>query len=150
MPPIDPPILWLVVAVLLGIVEAASPMLVCIWFCLGAACAFVASLFVDSLFVQAIVFVVASLAMLLALRPFFRRRSTLRESAATDVDAIVGRQVTVTQAIPEGGQGRALLGDTTWNARATQGAAVASGTRCVVAEVSGTCLVVRPERPDAA
>lgn len=143
------PFAWLAAAIVLGVIEAASPMLVCIWFCLGAAVTFVVSLFVDSLLVQLVVFVVASFAMLLALRPFMRRRVNARGEQATNADAFCGRVVTVTQAIPAGGCGRALLADTSWAARRADGGALSSGSRARIVSVDGTRLVVEP-LPDPA
>ena len=103
---------WLGIAVVFGFIEAAAPALVCLWFCLGAAVAFVVSFFVDNILAQVAVFLVASVAMLLALRPFIRKRTKANpEDALTNSDAYVGREVVVTQGIPEGaGQtGRVLL-----------------------------------------
>ena len=91
-------IIWLGIAVAFGIVEAAAPALVCIWFCVGAAAAFVVSLFTASILVQVAVFLVVSCVALLALRPFFRKSAKVKaKDALTDVDAYVGREVTVTQ-----------------------------------------------------
>ena len=136
---------WLGAAVVLGVIEAASPMLVCVWFCAGAVCAFAVSFFTSNLFVQLAVFAVASLAGLLALRPLMRRRVAARAGDdATDVDALVGRTAVVTQAVPAGGEGRALLGDTSWIARCDEGVALASGQHARVAAVDGTRLVLEP------
>ena len=136
---------WLGAAVVLGVIEAASPMLVCVWFCLGAVCAFAVSFFVHSLLVQLVVFALASLAGLIALRPLMRRRVAAKAGDdVTDVDALVGRTAVVTQAVPAGGEGRALLGDTSWIARCDAGVALSSGQHARVAAVDGTRLVLEP------
>jgi membrane protein implicated in regulation of membrane protease activity len=134
---------WLALAVAFGVIEAAAPMLVCVWFCAGAFVTFLVSLFVDDVVVQLVVFTASSVAMLCALRPFFRRRSGDPRGARTDVDALVGRPVTITQAVPAGGQGRALLGDTSWFALSDDGASLPTGCRARVVRVDGTRLVVR-------
>ena len=95
------PFVWLGVAVVAGLIEAASPMLVCIWFCLGAAITFVVSFFVDDLLVQIVVFVIASLVMLAALRPFMKKRVNAKGEQRTNSDAYVDRIVTVSQGITE-------------------------------------------------
>ena len=140
-------IIWLGIAVAFGIVEAAAPALVCIWFCVGAAAAFVASLFTASILVQVAVFLVVSCVALLALRPFFRKSAKVKaKDALTDVDAYVGREVTVTQEIPAGKDlcGRVRLGDVSWLARTSEGVAVPTGSRVVVKSVDSTVLVVKP------
>lgn len=140
-------VFWLVLAVVLGLVEAAAPALVCVWFCLGAAAAFVVSLFVESPLVQTAVFVASSAALLLALRPFMRKRLKAEPGdAATNADAYVGREVVVTQQIPagEGATGRVRLADVSWLARTADGAAMPTGARARVEAVDGTVLVVGP------
>ena len=139
--------IWLGVAVVFGIIEAAAPALVCLWFCLGAAIAFIVSFFVDNPLVQVAVFLVASVAMLLALRPFMRKRTKSNpEDALTNAESYVGREVIVTQQIPEGAgrTGRVLLADVSWLARTPDGKPLATGSRATVREVDSTVLVVVP------
>ena len=141
------PFIWLGIAIALGFVEAAAPALVCIWFCLGAVVTFVASFFVESIWIQIVVFTVASLVMLAALRPFMRKRTKGNpEDALTNSDSYVGREVVVSQRIPAGnGQtGRVLLADVSWLARTADGAEVPSGSRVCIKDVDSTVLVVEP------
>lgn len=138
---------WLGLAVVFGLVEAAAPALVCLWFCLGAAVAFVVSFFVENVTVQVAVFLASSIVMLLALRPFMRKRTKAKpEDSLTNADSYVGREVVVTQSVPAGaGQcGRVLLADVSWLARTADGTALASGARARVTQVDGTVLVVEP------
>lgn len=141
------PWIWLGIAIVLGFIEATAPALVCIWFCLGAVVTFVASFFVESVWVQIVVFTVASLVMLAALRPFMRKRVKGNpEDALTNADSYVGREVVVSQRIPAGnGQtGRVLVADVSWLARTVDGAEVPSGSRVRVKDVDSTVLVVEP------
>ncbi|MBS5450261.1 MAG: NfeD family protein [Coriobacteriia bacterium] len=138
------PFVWLGVAVVAGLVEAASPLLICIWFCLGAAVTFVVSLFVDNVLTQVIVFLVASFVMLLALRPFMRKRVNAKGEPQMNADGYVGRVVTVTQGITATHDGRALLGDTSWLARCANGGELSSGSQARVVSVDGARLVVEP------
>lgn len=136
---------WLGLAVLFGVVEAIAPALVCLWFCLGAAVAFAASFFVDDVVIQVAIFLVSSVLMLVALRPFIRKRTKANpEDALTNADTYVGREVVVTQGIPAGsGQcGRVLLADVSWLARTADGSALPAGSRARVAQVDSTVLVV--------
>lgn len=139
--------IWLGIAIVFGVIEAAAPALVCVWFCLGAAIAFIVSFFVDNLLVQIAVFLVASVILLLALRPFMRKRTKANpEDALTNADAYVGREVVVTQQIPEGTgrTGRVLLADVSWLARTPDGRPLATGSRATVRAVDSTVLVVEP------
>ena len=139
------PFIWLGIAVVLAFIEAAAPALVCVWFCVGAAAALVTSIFVTDLLVQIIVFLVVSLVALIALRPFIKKRVNVRgDEVATNSDAYIGRDVVVTQNIPEGRQGRVRLGDVSWSARSSSGEAITAGTLAKVDAVDGTVLVVEP------
>lgn len=142
------PIWWLIAAVLLGIVEAVSPALVSIWFCVGAAGAFVASMLGANPLVQVIVFLVLSVVGMVALRPWFKHHVSPGTPGVTDVDAMVGRIVTVTEPIEVGREGRARLADTTWFARREDGLALEKGALATVVEVDGTHLVVKPFEAD--
>ncbi|MBR2836603.1 MAG: NfeD family protein [Coriobacteriales bacterium] len=136
-------LLWLGAAIVLGLIEAAAPALVCLWFCLGAVITFIASFFVTEFWIQFIIFTVASLIMLAALRPFMKKRVNVKGEAATNSDAYVGKDVVVTQAIPEGQKGRVRLGDVSWIATTQDGSALATGSHAIVASVDGTVLVVK-------
>ena len=140
--------IWLGIAVVFGIVEAIAPALVCVWFCVGAAAAFVAALCTANVWIQVAVFVVVSAVCLLCLRPFIRKTAKAKpEDAVTNYDTYVGREVVVTQAIPagEGRCGRVLLADVSWLARTADGTAVSTGERVVVKAVDSTVLVVAPK-----
>ena len=136
---------WLGLAVLFGLVEAAAPALVCLWFCLGAAVTFAVSFFVGDVLVQVIVFVASSAILLAALRPFMRKRMKAKpEDCLTNADTYVGREVVVTQGVPEGAgrTGRVKLADVSWLARTPDGSALPAGARARVTQVEGTVLVV--------
>jgi membrane protein implicated in regulation of membrane protease activity len=137
------PFIWLGITVALGLAEAAAPALVCLWFCIGAAVAFIASFFATDLLVQVIVFVVCSALGLAALRPFMKRSSESKEAdAVTNSDEYVGRTVTVVQRVPQGGRGRVKLADVSWIARTADGSGLPSGARARVVAVESTVLVV--------
>jgi membrane protein implicated in regulation of membrane protease activity len=138
---------WLALAVVFGLVEAMGPALVSIWFCVGAAAAFVVSLFTGNLWVQVVVFVAVSAVALACLRPLIRKVTTVKaDDVKTNYDTYVGREVVVEQAVPAGedSTGRVRLGDVSWLARTADGTPVAEGVRVVVKEVDSAVLVVAP------
>lgn len=139
------PLIWLGIAVVLGIIEAMAPMLVCLWFCLGAIVAFVVSLFIDNILIEVIVFVAVSLLALIALRPLMKKRVNAKDAdALTDVDTYVGRDVVVTQGIQPGQNGRVRLSDVSWLARTNMDVTIEAGAHARVVKVEGTVLVVEP------
>ncbi|MDE6109007.1 MAG: NfeD family protein [Muribaculaceae bacterium] len=116
-------ILWLIIAAVLVIVEILSQM---VWtLCLAIACvaALVACLMGCTLPVQLAVLAVASVVAYLVLVPYFKKihhQATEREgrSARTGMDALIGMEATVVQAIEPGRLGRVKVDGDNWQARA--------------------------------
>jgi membrane protein implicated in regulation of membrane protease activity len=85
-----------------------------------------------------------SLVSVVALVTF--QRSLSRPSApARTVDDLTRQAAMVLEDGPAGGVGRAELRGTTWSARASDGGALARGTRCRVDRMDGLTLWLRPE-----
>jgi membrane protein implicated in regulation of membrane protease activity len=95
---------------------------------------------------QLIVFGILSIALVLAGRTFFSRRTkeetelSLNERAAR----LVGSSFMLVEAIVDGSGGRVKVGDSTWRAI---GPDTPSGTRVKVVGYDGTTLRVEPEFP---
>ena len=66
-------IIWLVLAVVMAVLEAATVQLVSIWFVIGSVAACVTSLFTDNILIQAIVFVAVTGIALIATRPLVKK-----------------------------------------------------------------------------
>ena len=117
--------IWFVVGVALFVVELVSPLFVTFFFGLGAWAAGVAALFTDDLGVQVLVFGVASVLFLLALRRTllrtFRGRSKLSsEAAAEGLPSLnAGKSATVTRPIARGSVGEISVVGSYWRAVAS-------------------------------
>ena len=138
------PFVWLGLAVALGIVEAAGPALVCIWFCLGAVVSFVVSLFIEDLLVQVIVFLAVSLVALIALRPLIRRSAHPKGEVPTNSDALVGKLAVIEQDTTPDSDGRAIVADVSWLARSAGSYVIPAGAKARIVAVDGARLVVEP------
>jgi membrane protein implicated in regulation of membrane protease activity len=135
-------IVWLVLLVLFVIVEAADPALVSIWFCGGALVALVISLFAPQMIVlQMVAFVVVSVIMVLALRPFAKRFLD-KNKVATNADANIGKVCQVVTEIQPARFGRVKLEGLEWMARAD--VVLPVGTWCRVLAIEGAKVVVTP------
>lgn len=117
--------IWLVVGVALFVVELVSPLFVMFFFGLGAWAAGVAALFTDDLGVQLLVFGVASVLFLLALRRTlvntFRGRTKLSSHTASEglPSLNAGKSATVTRPIARGTVGEISVGGSYWRAVAS-------------------------------
>ena len=109
-------IVWLSLFVVMLIVESLGPALVSIWFSFGALIALIVS-FIPGLpwWVEVIVFLVISIATLLALRPLARKYFK-RNSLRTNVDSFVGKRGYVIENITMLRPGAVKIGDVSWTA----------------------------------
>ena len=137
-------ILWSVLAALFLLVELGTVALVSLWFVVGALAALAAALLGAAVWVQVLVFALVSLGMLLLLRPFLRRFVDPHK-VRTNVDAVIGKEGLVTEAINNlESVGAVKLNGLPWSARSQDGAQIPAGTVVTVRAVEGVKLIVVP------
>ena len=109
-------IIWLALFVGMLGVEALGPALVSVWFSFGALVALIVS-FIPGVawWVEVVVFVVISVATLLALRPILRRYFK-RNNYNTNVDSFTGKRGYVIEDITYLRPGAVKIGDVSWTA----------------------------------
>jgi membrane protein implicated in regulation of membrane protease activity len=137
-------LLWLIVAVIFGVGEIASLGLFLAPFAGGASVAAVVSAaglpFVGSL----AVFLVVSIALLLALRPLARAHRRIPPQIRTGTAALVGKQAMVLERIAnDEGVGCVRIGGEVWTARSFMEEEIfEAGTRVQVVEIRGATALV--------
>jgi membrane protein implicated in regulation of membrane protease activity len=98
------------------IIEAIGPALVSIWFALGAVIALILSFIPEvAWWIEVIVFVVISIATLLALRPILKRYIK-RNNYNTNIDSFTGKRGYVIEDITYLRPGAVKIGDVSWTA----------------------------------
>ncbi len=101
--------IWLAVAVVAAVVEAAVPALVSIWFVPGSILALAASLLGGPLWLQMALFVGATVLAILFTRPLARRLQK-NGPTSTNADRVLGATAVVTEEVNNLlGQGRVVL-----------------------------------------
>ena len=136
-------VLWLIVAFAAGAVEAATVSLVSIWLALGAVCAAVSAAFGASAVVQSIVFLVASLVLLILTAPLSKK---FREGkkVPTNADRLIGCDAIITEDIdPINGKGAVKVLGQEWSAQMQDGTTAEKGATVVVEDICGAHLVVK-------
>ena len=109
-------IIWLVLFVAMLIIEAIGPALVSIWFALGAVIALILSFIPEvAWWIEVIVFVVISIATLLALRPILKRYIK-SNNYNTNIDSFTGKRGYVIEDITYLRPGAVKIGDVSWTA----------------------------------
>ena len=133
---------WLVLLVVFLGAEAATVTVTTMWFAVGSLVAMIAALLGAEVWLQAALFGVVSVALLLALRPIIKKYITPRQSR-TNIDAIIGTQGVVVDRIDNiAGTGRVKLGGMEWSARSTSGEAIEKDTVISVDRIEGVKVFV--------
>ncbi len=141
--PISLPILWLIILVVFGLLEAATVSLVSIWFAGGALIALLVSLFSDSLLAQCIVFLAVSALCLALVRPIAKTHFSPRLHP-TNADRFIGEEAVVTETIDNlSASGQAKISGQVWTARSETDEPIPLGTTVTVLRIEGVKLIVQ-------
>ena len=138
---------WLVLGLLLIALElAASGGFYIIFFGIAAVIiSLVVALGADTpVWVELLLFSVLSIGSLLFFRSPLMRWMNIGGQGA-DVDSLVGETGVAQQDIPPNGIGRVELRGTSWSARNSGAALLATGRRCIVVRVDRLMLIVEAE-----
>ena len=137
-------IIWLALFVAMLAVEALGPALVSVWFAFGAIVALIVS-FIPGVawWVEVVIFVVISLATLLALRPVLRRYFK-RNNYNTNIDSFTGKRGYVIEDIEYLKPGAVKIGDVSWTAiPVNKDAKILENEVIEVVAVNGNKLIVK-------
>ena len=136
-------IVWLLAAVVFGVAESATVVLVSIWMAVGAVAAAIAAAFGQNLMVQILIFLIVSAILLVLTAPLSRKfRSKKMES--TNADRLIGQEGVVLvpiDAIENKGQVK-VLGQI-WSASEVDGIAVSQGEKVIVESIEGVRVIVK-------
>ena len=136
-------ICWLAVFVLLIVIELATMGLTTIWFAGGAVAGFIASMLGANVVIQAVVFFVVSIVLLIFTRPFAVRYINSNKTK-TNIDGLIGQEALVLEEInniretgcarPEGKE---------WTARSVDDTVIPADTVVIVERIEGVKLIVK-------
>lgn len=132
---------WILAALVCGIIEVMSVSFVFLMFAIGALAAGIAGALGANETIQVIVFVVVTVALLVVLRPFLKGR--IERSAGdvrTNTDALIGKTGYVTEVVGER-HGRIQFSGGEWSAR-TEGMPIPVGAEVRVERIDGATAVV--------
>ncbi len=135
-------VFWLCAMIVLGIMEAATVGLVCIWFAGGALGALLAAALGAPIWLQIVVFLVVSAGLLALLRPFARKFINTKITA-TNVDANIGKTAVVVEPIDNiRGTGRVMLGSVDWTARSADDSVIEKDALVRILRIEGVKVCV--------
>ena len=135
-------LIWFAVIIVAGVIEALTMDLSSIWFSAGAFFALLVSIFTEMIWLQVLVFIIFSVALLLGLRPVFKRYIKKNE-IKTNADSLVGKNAICIKPIIDGERGEVKIEGKIWTAIANEN--ILEKEKVVVLAIKGVKLVVRKE-----
>lgn len=144
----DDSVIWLIAAVVLGLIEVTTLTLVVGFFAGGALAAALVAALGGPVLLQVISFLVVSLAVLGLFRPVVRRHMKPELGIRTGVAALIGQSAMVLERV-DANHGQVKLAGEIWTARAYDPSLVIeAGSPVSVMEIKGaTALVYPSEEP---
>jgi len=137
------PVLWLIIVVVLGIIEAASFNLITIWFALGAVVAMICSYFDIPFIYQVVIFIISSALLLYFTKPIVKNYLNVRREK-TNADRISGEKGIVVEKIdPVNGTGQVKIGGQIWTARSVNNEVIELNELVNIEEISGVKVFVK-------
>ena len=135
---------WVVLMIVFLVIEGIVPGLVSIWFALGSLAALISAMLGAQLWVQALWFVLISVAALAVTRPLAKKYVNSR-TQATNADMLIGQECIVKEPIDAlRGTGAVSVGGKDWTARcATAEETLEAGAVAVVERIEGVKLIVK-------
>lgn len=136
------PFIWLIVAVILGIMEAVTVSLISVWFAIGALAAIIPAYFGVPLWGQILVFLAVSAIAFAFTKRFFKDVVKVKKQP-TNSDSLIGTDGIVTAEINNlEGAGKVYISGLTWSARSKNGETIPEGAVATVDKIEGATLVV--------
>lgn len=142
-------IVWLVVMVAFGALEAFTVGLTSIWFAAGALLSFIVSFFGGEIWLQVTVFLAVSLLTLLLIRPLAKVKMA-SQFQATNADRVIGMEAAVTEEIDNfRARGQVVVAGIPWTARSERDDQIIPlKARVRVLRIEGVKVIVQPvEQP---
>ncbi len=137
-------LVWIIAAVVFGVIEAATVALVTVWFAVGAVAAAIAAQLGLDIIWQIGVFVIVSGVLLCFTRPVFKKLM-VKKTQRTNADRFIGMEALVISPIDEiENKGQVKISGSVWSALSSDGSEIPEGTRVKVLEIKGVKLVVEP------
>lgn len=133
-------VIWLIIAVSCGIIEAGTIALVSVWFVIGAVVSFfMALIFPESILLQIFVFILFSILSLVFIRPVAKKYVD-KYTKGGNINSKVNKTGVVIQEIKKGEKGRVKIGDVEWLAISNED--ISRGTKVRITNVDGNTLCV--------
>ena len=135
-------IIWLIVLVVCLVAEIATLGLTSIWFAGGALLALLIAMIGGPLWLQVLVFLVASIVLLIVTRPIAAKYFN-KNREKTNVNSKLGKQAIVTVTIDNlKGEGQIVTEGMEWTARSLDSTVIEEGSVVTIEKIEGVKAIV--------
>ena len=135
--------IWLTLAGIFFVGEIFTVGFLLFWFGIGALIALIVSLFTTNLIIQTIVFLVSSVILLLATKPFVNKFLN-NKNIATNAFSIVGKKAIVIKDIDSiKGKGQIKVDSEVWSAESEDGDPISKDTEVKIVKIDGVKAIVK-------
>lgn len=136
--------IWFSIVILAAVIEASTMDLSSIWFSGGAFLALIISIFLPELiWLQVLVFLIASVALLLSLRPIFKKYLN-RNEIRTNASSLIGQEAVCIKPIIDNDRGEVKIQGKIWTAISNEN--IYENERVIVLAISGVKLQVKRKK----
>lgn len=141
------PFIWLIIAVVLGVMEAVTVSLISVWFAIGALAAIIPAYFGVPVWGQILVFLAVSAIAFAFTKRFFKDVVKVKKQP-TNSDSLIGTEGIVTAEINNlEGRGKVYISGLTWSAKSFDGETIPEGAVVTVEKIEGVTLFVKTNNP---
>lgn len=136
-------VIWIIAAVVFGIIELSTTSFFIIWFSIGSICAAVTSVYTNIIYFQIFIFLLVSTVLLAYTRPIVKKFMDSKQPHKTNVDNMIGQKGIVTADInPLVAKGQIKVKGEYWTANSADQSVIEKDTVVVVKEIKGVTAIV--------
>ncbi len=137
-----PAIFWFGLTILLSIIEAATPTLICIWPAIGALITGILAVLGFSIWVQIAAFVILTVVLVILTKPLVKKYVS-KKIVATNADRIIGAEGIVIQEIdPIENTGQVKVMGQIWSAKVADNKSIQPDEHVIIKSLDGVKVVV--------
>lgn len=136
--------IWLILAGVFLIGEVMTAGFLIFWLSVGSLIAMIVSFFTDSIIIQTSIFVISSVILIFATKPFVKKFAKV-ETVLTNAKSIIGKKGIVTVDIDSiKSTGQVKIDGEIWSAIGEDETDIPKGAEIEVLEIKGVKVIVRP------
>lgn len=135
---------WLIAAGIFFIAEALTAGFLIFWLGISALITMCVSFFVSDLIIQTVVFIICSVILIFATKPFVKKFMNIKETK-TNVFSLIGKKAIVTKDIDSiNSVGQIKVDGQIWSAEGEHSKNIETGTQVEILKINGVKAIVRP------